>query len=66
MLDNQFTPKQLKLAVTRSIALDSTLSDRITQSVGFTPVWSRMTVLQLFAVQLAWEILTKPEREEIE
>ena len=60
------TPKQLKLAVTRSIAKDPDLSDRIAQVVGFTPLWSKMTVDQLYAVQLAWEILTQPEREEQE
>jgi hypothetical protein len=65
-MDNQFTPKQLKLAVTRSIALDSTLSDRLTAVLGFTPLWSKMTVSQLFFVQIAWKLLTKIEREEIE
>ena len=60
------TPKQLKLAVTRSIAQDPGLSDRIAAAVQFTPLWSTMTVAQLFAVQMAWEILTQPEREEQE
>ena len=62
-MDNQFTRKQLKLAVTRSIALDPALSAKIVEAVGFEPVWSKMTVMQLAAVQLAWEILTNQESE---
>jgi hypothetical protein len=62
-MDN-LTPKQLKLAVTKSIAQDSSLSEKIIQVVGFTPVWSKMTVMELAAVEIAWMILTQPEREE--
>jgi len=61
---NDLTPKQLKMQVCKSIAQDPGLSDRITQVVGFTPLWSRMTVEQLMAVQLAWETLTQHEGEE--
>jgi hypothetical protein len=56
-MDNQFTPKQLKLAVTRSIALDPSLSAKIVEAVGFEPVWSKMTNEQLEKVQEAWENL---------
>jgi hypothetical protein len=63
-MDNSLTPKQLKMQVCKSIAQDPSLSDRITQVVGFTPLWSRMTVEQLMAVQLAWQLLTQSEGEE--
>ena len=57
-MENSLTPKQLKLAVTRSIALDPDLSARIAQEVGFTPLWSRMTITELAAVWKVWERLT--------
>jgi len=64
-MNNHYSPKQLKLAVTRSIAIDPALSEKITAIVGFEPRWSKMSVEQLYAVQIAWEVLTNhTERED--
>ena len=51
-------PKQLKLKVCADCARDPTLADRIAKWVGFEPRWSRMSVRQLWQVQVAWEMFT--------
>lgn len=60
---NNLTPKQLKLAVTKSIANDYSLADKIRKALGFEPRWSRMSVIQLAMLQQAWEKLMS-ERED--
>jgi hypothetical protein len=59
------TPKELKLKVSADCARDPGLADRITTFVGFDPKWSQMSVHQLWKVQVAWELFTYRNREEI-
>ena len=63
-LGMELTPKQLKLAVSADCAKDPALADKITFIVGFEPRWSKMSVMQMAAIQSAWESLINHQQIE--
>ena len=51
-------PNALRAWLTRRMAADSTLADKIAAIVGYAPVWSTLSTVQFAQVALAWASLS--------